>query len=96
MATLLVQRYQVTAVTLGGSSGEVSLVACAEDHSRSDTSDSNQASSLTDSFFAAINPRRPRRPQPWAPSKSGSDRITVIENSTSGTINVVDFLMAGW
>lgn len=67
LATLLVQRYQVTAVTTGGSSGEVSLVA-AEDSSKSASPD--EPSSLTNGFITTTNPRR-FPPEP--------DRITVIQ-----------------
>jgi hypothetical protein len=96
MATLLVQRFQVTAVTSGGSSRDVSLVACA-DSARSDTLE-HQASSLTDSFFASINPRRPRRNQ--APSNSDRGRISVIQNWTTQTPidvkNPLNFIIANW
>jgi hypothetical protein len=94
MATLLVQRYQVTAVTTGGSSSDVTVIACAEDSSKSTL---DQAS-LTESFFASINPRRPKHPKPEPPLNSGVDRITVIQNWTT-QINVnepLKFLSATW
>jgi hypothetical protein len=81
LATILVQRFQVAAVTTEGSANDVSLVACAEESSRSETPD--QASSLTNSFFAAINPRRPKNPRPERHSGVPPDRITVIQTWTT-------------
>jgi hypothetical protein len=98
MATLLVQHFQVAAVTTGGSSNDVSLVACAEDSSGSDAPRPDQAFSLTDSFFAAINPRRSKRPQPGAPSNSGGGRITVIQDRTieMNLDEPLKFLITNW
>jgi hypothetical protein len=71
MATLLVQRFQVTAVGTGGSASEVALVACAEDNSRSDKPD--EEASLTNAFVATANPRR----------VSAGPRISVIQSLRS-------------
>jgi hypothetical protein len=87
LATLLVQRFQVTAVSTGGSSSDVSLVACAEDNSRSETPD--EESSLTNAFVTTTNPRR---------EPPGTRRISIIQSWTPfvNTSQPLDAILNNW
>jgi hypothetical protein len=67
LATLLVRRFEVTAVAMGGSSSQVSLVACASDSRMSATH--NPDSSFMESYFTTTYP----------PRSSTSPRLTVFD-----------------
>ena len=85
LATLLVRRYDVTTVTTGGSSGDVSLVACASDSHMSPSPD--EESSLTDRFVTTNNPRR-----------GDSEKITVIHDwkTEIDVTRPLDYIFKKW
>ena len=87
LATLLVRHYEVTAVATGGSSSDVSLVACASDSRTSPSFDDE--SSLTDTFITTNNPRR---------GASKTDRIAVVQEweTEMDVMQPLDYIFKKW